>query len=303
MSVSVSAPTEDVIERAIAKLIDVQHAIDIKTSQIGFQSNTVSTGTGAVVVRGKSNLTIEQTNDLLQKIELIYYYETIANMDLSDDELFVLDAVHNRFPEGFFTTDYIKNVLKLADDVELSLDYDKQMLIVKSLTGEVTNVPFAELAHELGIDFTENIKTYKEQFIQNNKNVKMKVDNAMSAVQSNRLILSNCSFMDSEVAFRQTNRAVQSIAEKLSAIANSDANTNASENPIANETKANETKANETKKETSEEPIEQKTSLTTTQIVIIVVAAILFTVLVLFIMFMPFFPSQPSVPITNAINP
>lgn len=301
MSASVSAPTEDVIERAIAKLIDVQHAIDIKTSQIGFQSNTVSTGTGAVVVRGKSNLTIEQTNDLLQKIELIYYYETIASMDLSDDELFVLDAVHNRFPEGFFTTDYIKNVLKLADDVELSLDYDKQMLIVKSLTGEVTNVPFAELAHELGIDFKENIKTYKEQFIQNNKNVKMKVDNAMSAVQSNRLILSNCSFMDSEVAFRQTNKAVQTVVEKLSAIANTNANTNANE--TSKEPEKPIAIANTNANETSEEPIEQKTSLTTTQIVIIVVAAILFTVLVLSIMFMPFFPSQPSVPITNAINP
>lgn len=287
------------VEQAITKLIDVQHTVDIKTSQVGFQSNTVGTGTGAVVVRGKSNLTIDQSNDLLQKIEVIYYYETIANMDLSDEELFVMDAIHSRFPEGFFTTDYIRNVLKLASDVELSLDYDKQMLVVTSSTGEVTNVPFTELAHELGIDFTKNIKTYEEQFIQNNKNIKIKVDNAMSAVQSNRLILNNCSFADSEVAFRQTNRAVQTVTEKLAVIA--------SDKSTMKDTSVNETSRElngelEAPVENEDEETDEERGLTVTQIVIIVVAAVLLTILILALIFIPLFPSKEQSMISNTAN-
>ena len=205
------------IKNAISKLIDIQHSVDVQMSVVSIQSNSLDTGSGAVIARGNSNVTLDQSNKLKQNVEVVIVYQMIADANMSNNELFVTQAIRDTF-DGFYTDDYIKAVLELPETSEIMIDYDTKMLEIRYASGEVEKIPLSLVEDKLAANFKYNEKIFEENFLSHKKETKMKVETALSATQTNRRVLENVKFLDSSVAWKQTNNAIQDLLVRLDAI-------------------------------------------------------------------------------------
>lgn len=205
------------IKNAISKLIDIQHSVDVQMSIVSIQSNSLDTGSGAVIARGNSNITLDQSNKLKQNVEVVIVYQMIADANMTNNELFVTQAIRDTF-DGFYTDDYIKSVLELPETSEIMIDYDTKMLEIRYASGEVEKIPLSLVEDKLAANFKYNEKIFEENFLSHKMETKMKVETALSATQTNRRVLENVKFLDSSVAWKQTNNAIQDLLVRLDAI-------------------------------------------------------------------------------------
>lgn len=217
-SFNTKAINDEAIASAIRKYIDIKRDSIVETKVSAVASNDIKGD--VVIARHGSELTIEQSNKLKQQVEVVYIYNALN--DVSEDELFVIESIRSRFidADGFWDEAYIRSLLgEEYEDATLELDLDANVIRATFETGEISVIPIDELEAKLVSDYKHNENAFSQAFISNYKRSIDTLRTSASAVQSNRVNLQDVTLVESQVAWKQTNKSIQEVISKLDRVA------------------------------------------------------------------------------------
>lgn len=278
-----SSLSNETVSNSISKYLSTIHDVNISMESVKIQSNAFTTGDGILSVTGNSTIDINQSNKLKQDIEIVYYYDELANY--TQDEFFVTQSIRDKFEDfdGIWSEEFLLDLFHIPEG-DVDLNFENEMLIITTPDGEVTNIPFPELIIKLTEEFVYNIKNYSDIFYQNiDKNIE-NLKTSISAIQTNRLVI-NSDITDSDVSFVQTNEAIQKVINMFGSFKTIE--TDEPEIPeINNDGEGEEEEIIENKEESKQETSSNKTTKILFYIVIIL-GVIVITSFLVFIFIRP----------------